>query len=69
MMNQQNAAALMAYLQRAAQIIPTVGAEWEIIRGALGVIERVAAGEITLEAKAPQMSNGKATREGFEARP
>jgi|KBSMisStaDraftv2_1062788.scaffolds.fasta_scaffold1730486_1 hypothetical protein len=50
-MEQRSAVALIMYLQRAHSIIPTTGAEWMALSEAMGVVEQVANGRITLEAK------------------
>lgn len=47
-MNQQQAAALVMYLQRAIGIIPTTGAEWTTLEPALKIVEAVANGRMTL---------------------
>lgn len=47
-MNRQQAVALVLYMQRAIGIIPTTGAEWALVQGALASIEPVANGQITL---------------------
>jgi hypothetical protein len=44
-MTRQQAIALIQYLSRAHGIIPTNGAEWEVIREALTVLENVANGK------------------------
>ncbi len=50
-MNRQQAVALVMYLQRAHAIIPTTGAEWESVSGALSLVEAVANGTATVEVK------------------
>ena len=45
-MNQQQAAALLMYLQRAHGIVPTTGAEWNMMQNAITMIEGVAGGLI-----------------------
>jgi hypothetical protein len=49
--NQQQAAALVMYLQRAHGIIPTTGAEWNLVQGALSTIEGAANKIIRIETK------------------
>lgn len=56
-MNQQQAAALVMYLNRAISIIPTTGVEWSTLEPALKTLEDVANGRIeirTVEPKGPQ---------------
>jgi hypothetical protein len=50
-MNQQQASALLLYLNRAVGIVPTTGLEWARLQGGLAAVEGVANGLITLEAK------------------
>lgn len=52
-MNRQQAIALVQYLQRAHGLIPTTGAEWELIRQSLEIIEHVANGRVELVAQKP----------------
>ena len=47
-MNRQHATALIMYLQKAHAVVPTTGAEWDSVRGALDVIAQLANGQITL---------------------
>jgi len=53
-MKRQHAIALIQYLQRAHGLIPTTGAEWELIREGLSVIENVANGRVELIEKKPE---------------
>lgn len=53
-MKRQEAAALVVYLQRAHAIVPTTGAEWNAIQGALTTIEGVANGFIEVDARPPK---------------
>lgn len=50
-MNRQQATALIMYMQRANAIVPTTGAEWSVLQGALSSIEGVANGIVTMDAK------------------
>jgi hypothetical protein len=50
-MNKQQAAALVTYLQRAHGIIPTTGAEWNLVQGGLTTIEGVANNIIRIETR------------------
>ena len=50
-MNRQQAVAFIQYLQRCVSIIPTTGAEWDMMRGALTAIEEVANGKYELAPK------------------
>ena len=53
-MNRNHAIALIQYLSRAHQMIPTTAAEWEIIREVVGIIENVANGRVELVEKKPE---------------
>lgn len=57
-MNRQQALALVAYLQRAHGVIPTTGAEWTQIQGAIVVIEGVANGLVTIDVEQVAMPDG-----------
>lgn len=50
-MNRNQAIALVMYMQRAHPIIPTTGAEYASLQGALSLIEAVANGLVTIEVK------------------
>jgi hypothetical protein len=52
-MTRQQAIALIQYISRAHGMIPTTGAEWDIIRGAVEVVENVANGRVELVEKQP----------------
>jgi hypothetical protein len=65
-MNRNQAIALVQYISRAHQMIPTTGAEWELIREALTVIENVANGRVELVEKQPapqEVRNAASQRE------
>jgi hypothetical protein len=65
-MNRNHAIALIQYISRAHQMIPTTGAEWEIIREALTVIENVANGRTELVERQPspqEVTNAASKRE------
>ena len=53
-MTRPQAIALIQYLQRAHGLIPTTGAEWELIREGLTVIENVASGRVELTETRPE---------------
>ena len=53
-MTRQQAVVLIQYISRAHGMIPTTGAEWDIIRTAIDVIEGVANGRIELVEKKPE---------------
>jgi len=53
-MTRQHAIALIQYLQRAHGLIPTTGAEWELIREGLATIENVANGRVELTEMRPE---------------
>jgi hypothetical protein len=60
-MKQQEAIALIMYLQRAAGIVPTTGNEWTLIGGALKIIEGVANGQIEIDVKPKGAPDGTAS--------
>ena len=62
-MKRQHAIALIQYISRAHGLIPTTGAEWDIIREAVELIENVANGKCELEIK----SGGPKIVEGLNA--
>jgi hypothetical protein len=49
--NTKQAAALVMYLQRGHGIVPTTGAEWSLVQGALSTIEGVANSIIEIEVR------------------
>jgi hypothetical protein len=49
--NTKQAAALVMYMQRAHGIVPTTGAEWSLVQGALSTIEGVANSIIEIEVR------------------
>jgi hypothetical protein len=50
-MKQQEAIALIMFLQRASTIVPTTGSEWGTISQALRLIEDIANGKVEIEVK------------------
>lgn len=52
-MQRNQAAALIMYLQKAYAVVPTTGAEWEMVQGATKFVEGVASGQITLNPPDP----------------
>lgn len=57
-MNPTQAAALIRYLQRAHPIIPTTGAEYSLMSGAISTIEGVASGLVTIDVKPVEAAPG-----------
>jgi len=53
-MNRPQAIAIIQYISRAHGIIPTTGAEWDMIRPGLEVLERVANGRTELKEAKPE---------------
>lgn len=58
-MNRQQAIGLVQYLSRAHGLIPTTGAEWELVRQSLEIIENVANGRIELIERKPEPTEVK----------
>jgi len=50
-MKQQEAIALIMYLQRASGIIPTTGNEWNAISQSIKLLEDIANGKVEVEVK------------------
>jgi hypothetical protein len=50
-MKQQEAIALIIYLQRASSIVPTTGNEWNVIASGIKLIEDIANGKVEIEVK------------------
>jgi hypothetical protein len=60
-MDQRQAAALAQYLNRAHAIIPTTGAEWDIIRSFFPYLEGIATGVLTCTISPVQLAPAPAT--------
>lgn len=60
-MERQVAASLILYLQKAYQIVPTTGAEWDAVSRGITILENVANGRVMMEQKPFEtpVANGK----------
>jgi len=59
-MIEQNAArALIMYLQRALPVVPTTGIEWMNAQAAIEALEKIANGQLELEAKRSPQEQGQ----------
>lgn len=69
-MDRQAAIATVMYIQKAHAIVPTTGAEWDMVRNCLRVIELVANGQATIEMKPVEQpkANGRDHAEGERER-
>ena len=61
-MNTKQAAAPVMYLQSAHGIVPTTGAEWSLLHGALATIEGIANSTIEIEVRPANASSISADR-------
>jgi hypothetical protein len=50
-MERQAVISLIVYLNRAISIVPTTGAEWDSVRGAIKVLEGIAGGSLVVAPK------------------